>query len=61
VNNTAFGLSIALICTFAHMVLSNVTKGINEDIELAALKIENQLAKLMAERAKGGAAAASES
>lgn len=55
-NNTAWGLTIALICTFAHMVLSAISKGLNEDLEFASLKIENLLARLMAERAKGAAA-----
>lgn len=56
--NTAWGLTIALVCTLAHMILSNYTKNLNEDLELAAHRVVNILAKHhMAERAKAATAA----
>lgn len=50
-NNTAFGLSIALVCIIFHMVLSNLTKGLVEGLELGSIKIANLLAKVQAEKA----------
>jgi biopolymer transport protein ExbB len=45
-NNTAFGLSIAVTCIVAHMVLSNATKRIAEGTEFGAVKVENILTRL---------------
>jgi biopolymer transport protein ExbB len=45
-NNTAFGLSIAVTCIIAHMVLSNATKKISEGTEFGAVKVENILSRL---------------
>ena len=58
-NNTAFGLMIALVCMVAHLLLANVTKSISEDVEFASLRMENLLIRMMAERARGGAATGS--
>jgi biopolymer transport protein ExbB len=42
-NNTAFGLIIAVFCIFFHMLLSSISKRIMNDLELYALKLENLL------------------
>ena len=56
-NNTAWGLSIALVITLAHMILNNYMKGLADDLELASHRMINILAKHhMAERAKAAAA-----
>ena len=44
-NNTAFGLMIAVICIVGHLVISSQAKGIVEAIELHSLKLENMLAR----------------
>lgn len=44
-NNTAFGLLIAVICIFAHLIISSQAKGIVEEIELHSLKLENMLSR----------------
>lgn len=44
-NNTAFGLGIAVTCIIAHMLLSNRAKHMIEEIEVNALKLENLLAR----------------
>ena len=49
-NNTAFGLSIAVVCIIGHLVLTNRSKGMIEEIELNSMKLENMLAR----RANGG-------
>ncbi len=49
--NTAFGLSIALICMLGHLVLSAASKKVISDLEAFNLRFENLLAE-------GGAAAA---
>lgn len=41
--NTAFGLIIAVICIFAHMVLSGFAKGILSDIDYSSSRLENLL------------------
>src|SRR5689334_20381087 len=48
--NTAFGLSIALICMIAHVLLSAAMKKVISDLEAFSLRFENLLAD-------GGAAA----
>jgi biopolymer transport protein ExbB len=50
--NTAFGLSIALICMVAHLVLSAAMKKVISDLEAFSLRFENLLAD-------GGAGASS--
>jgi biopolymer transport protein ExbB len=45
-NNTAFGLSIAVTCIVAHMILSSATKKISEGTEFGAVKVENILSRL---------------
>jgi len=50
-NNTAFGLSIALVCIIFHMILSNLTKGLVEGLELGSIKVANLLSKVQAEKA----------
>lgn len=42
-NNTAFGLIIAVTCIIAHMVLNTKAKSIVEDVEFHALRLENML------------------
>src|SRR5204862_4746564 len=42
-NNTAFGLIIAVFCIFFHMLLTSMSKRIMNDLELYALKLENLL------------------
>jgi biopolymer transport protein ExbB/TolQ len=42
--NTAFGLSIALVCMIAHLVLSAAMKKVISDLEAFSLRFENLLA-----------------
>lgn len=42
-NNTAFGLSIAVFCIVFHLVYSTVSKGAASDLDAFALKLENLL------------------
>jgi biopolymer transport protein ExbB len=44
-NNTAFGLGIAVICIVAHLLLSTRAKAMIEEMELNSLKLENLLAR----------------
>jgi biopolymer transport protein ExbB len=44
-NNTAFGLSIAVTCIVAHLVLTAYAKRMVEVVELNALKLENLLSR----------------
>ena len=44
-NNTAFGLSIAVTCIVFHLFLSAYSKRMVESVELNALKLENLLAR----------------
>ncbi len=44
-NNTAFGLGIAVTCITAHLLLSNKAKAMIEEIELNAMRLENLLAR----------------
>ncbi len=48
--NTAFGLSIALVCMLAHLLLSSASKKVIADLEAFSLRFEN----LLAEGAAGG-------
>ena len=59
-NNTAFGLSIALVCVAFHMVLSILVRSLLESLDHAAVRIENILAKrrLQSGGREGGAAPA---
>jgi biopolymer transport protein ExbB/TolQ len=41
--NTAFGLSIALICMLAHLLLSTASKRVIADLESFSLRLENML------------------
>lgn len=50
-NNTAFGLMIAVICIVGHLVISGKAKRIVEDVELYSLKLENMLARRAAANA----------
>ncbi|MHB1845147.1 MAG: MotA/TolQ/ExbB proton channel family protein [Deltaproteobacteria bacterium] len=55
-NNTAFGLGIAVTCIISHLLLTSKAKSMIEEIELHAMKLEN----LLSRRASGeGAEAAS--
>lgn len=61
-NNTAFGLTIAVTCILAHMVLSTATKRISDGAEHGGVKIENILARLRTQqnlREKAGPAGSS--
>jgi biopolymer transport protein ExbB len=49
-HNTAFGLTIAVTCILAHMVLNGATKKITEGAEHGGLKIENVLRRLRAQQ-----------
>ena len=49
--NTAFGLSIALVCMLGHLLLSGAMKKVVSDLEAFSLRFENLLAE-------GGSAAA---
>ncbi len=44
-NNTAFGLTIAVVCIVAHLLLSSKAKAMIEEIEYSALKLENLLSR----------------
>ena len=44
-NNTAFGLTIAVACIVAHLLLSSKAKSMIEDIEYNALRLENLLSR----------------
>ncbi len=44
-NNTAFGLTIAVVCIVAHLMLSSKAKTMVEEIEYNALRLENLLAR----------------
>ncbi len=44
-NNTAFGLGIAVTCIVAHLLLTSRAKGMIEEVELNSLKLENLLAR----------------
>jgi biopolymer transport protein ExbB/TolQ len=55
--NTAFGLSIALLCMVAHLMLSAQMKKVISDLEAFSLRFEN----LLADGGAAGAAAAAKS
>jgi biopolymer transport protein ExbB/TolQ len=42
-NNTAYGLLIAIFCMVFHLILTNLTKKIIEDIDQYSVKLENLL------------------
>ena len=44
-NNTAFGLIIAVTCIIGHLMLTSKAKAMVEEIEYNALRLENQLAR----------------
>ena len=44
-NNTAFGLTIAVTCIVSHLLLTSKSKAMIEDIEYNALRLENLLAR----------------
>lgn len=44
-NNTAFGLGIAVTCIVGHLMLTQRAKNMIEEIELNAVKLENLLAR----------------
>jgi biopolymer transport protein ExbB len=44
-NNTALGLSIAVVCIIFHLALSSKSKAMVEEVEYNALKLENLLAR----------------
>ncbi len=52
-NNTALGLTIAVVCIIFHLALSSKSKTMVEEVEYNALKLEN----LLARRASGEAGA----
>ncbi len=44
-NNTAFGLTIAVTCIVAHLLLTSKAKAMIEEVEYNALRIENMLSR----------------
>jgi biopolymer transport protein ExbB len=44
-NNTAFGLTIAVVCIVAHLMISSKSKAMIEEIEYSALRLENLLTR----------------
>lgn len=44
-NNTAFGLTIAVLCILSHLLIGSQARQIVEEIELHSLKLENMLAR----------------
>jgi len=44
-NNTAFGLTIAVVCIVAHLMLTSKAKAMIEEIEYNALRLENLLGR----------------
>jgi biopolymer transport protein ExbB len=44
-NNTAFGLLIAVTCIVAHLLLNSKSKSLIEEIEFQALRLENMLSR----------------
>ena len=44
-NNTAFGLTIAVTCIVGHLLLTSKAKAMVEDVEYNALRIENLLSR----------------
>jgi biopolymer transport protein ExbB len=48
-NNTAFGLTIAVVCIVFHLILSGFVKKLTDDVEFNALRLEN----LLTRRAQG--------
>jgi biopolymer transport protein ExbB len=44
-NNTAFGLTIAVVCIVAHLMLTSKAKAMIEEIEYNALRLENLLSR----------------
>jgi len=44
-NNTAFGLTIAVVCIVAHLMLTSKAKQMIDEIEYNALRVENMLAR----------------
>jgi len=54
--NTAFGLSIALLCMVAHLLLSAAQKKVVSDLEAFSLRFENLLAEGGAAQAQAGMA-----
>ncbi len=47
-NNTAFALSIAVICIVFHMLLTSYARSMVETVELSALRLENLLSRRQA-------------
>ncbi len=44
-NNTAFGLTIAVTCIVAHLLLNSKAKAMIDDVEYNALRLENMLGR----------------
>lgn len=44
-NNTAFGLGIAVTCIVAHLLLSSKAKAMIDELELTSIRMENMLGK----------------
>jgi biopolymer transport protein ExbB/TolQ len=55
--NTCFGLAIALLCMFGHLLLSTASKKVLSDLESFSLRLENMLAEGGGGAAAGGHAA----
>ena len=57
-NNTAWGLSIAVTCIVFHMVLSGLTKNVVESLDFGAVRTTNILAKRFVKPGAGPASQA---
>ena len=44
-NNTAFGLAIAITCIVSHLLISSKAKAMIDELELCSVRMENMLAK----------------
>ncbi len=58
--NTAFGLSIALICMIAHLLLSTAMKRVVGDLESFSLRLENMLGDGSPQASASGASGGSQ-
>lgn len=53
-NNTAFGLGIAVSCIIAHLLLSSKAKSMIDEVELCSLRMENLLVKRLEKKRSHG-------
>lgn len=53
-NNTAFGLGIAVTCIVAHLLLSSKAKAMIDELELCSVRMENMLVKRLEKNSAHG-------